>query len=219
VARVSVDGILGAVTGGLTAKVAPGLLDNVSKSMVTRFGGLFPGMSAPAVNAFFVRFLSGGGEEGAKACISETINMVGVMAKKGRSPTEDEVWKGIDSVFAAFLTGGVMKNISRFGDGFVDDADRYLSKELVPSRMEQMVLKGAVADKQARKIIRETTDAVNGEGLKFIFGEVIGMAKGDESPAELSRLGVEILARSKEVQKQVDAELAKQLKKAKIPLK
>ena len=190
-----------------------------SQAAATRFAALVPAVSAPQLKAFMVTYLTGTGEEGAKACIAEGLVILGKSIKEWRAPTAKDVEDAVSPVLNAFLAGGLVNLLSVFGDRFTADADRFLSKELVPSRLEDLVMRGAVTDKQARKIVTDTVNAASGEVLKAGWGVVIETAKGDESPTALSKLALEAVRRDRAIQTMVEAELLKALKKAKIPLK
>jgi hypothetical protein len=219
VGRVVLDGIIGAVGGWVTEKIPLGFVDTLAKSAAMRFGAFFPGVGAPQVKLFFVTYLQGAGADTIKTAVTEAIGILGKSIKEQRVPTQKDFEDAVQAVLLAALSGGVMKNLGSFGKNFEADAELYVGREVVPDLLKRLVGPGVLSDRQTRKLTVDTVNAVSGEVVKAGWGVVLEGAKGDEAPAELSKLAIAAFSRDRVLQAQIEAELVKALKKAKIPLK
>lgn len=217
--RVATDTVIGAATGWVGAKLPVGYVEPMAKAAAARFAGVVPKHAAPYMQGFLTTYLTGSGSDGIKSVVTESIGIVGKMAKDGRTPTAADFIEAGEAILFTFLTGGLMKRLSDLGDKAVADVDRYVAKELIPGKLERMLLRGSVNDKAVRKAVTDSCNAVSGEGLKFIWKTVLENAKGDESVADMQRMGLAALAKDRAFDNLVESELEKALKKAKVPLR
>ena len=218
VGRVVVDGIIGAVGGWVTEKVPVGFVDDMAKSAAMRFGAQFPGVAMPQVKLFFMNYFQGAGSETIKASITESVGIVGKMAKEQRMPTQKDFAAAVDGVLIAALSGGVMKNLGSFGKTFETDADLYVGRDMVPDMLKKLLGPGVLSDTQTRKLTVDAVNAVSGEVAKVGWGVVLEGA-GDASVGTMTRLALDAVGRNAQIRKSLEVELERALKKAKIPLK
>jgi len=172
----------------------------------------FKQIGTEASKKFIEKVLSEGGQRLVKDGMSELIKAFGEMAKKGRTPTADEVQKQIVDYITGELTGALLKrfegatwkSMRALEDAFVDKNAKSLGEWFAKLGKAQRA-------KVLHDIFKKLQEAI----VKQSFAAIIDGLKPDASENDIVKAAVDHAVRDKKILDMLEKELEKQAKKAK----
>lgn len=219
VQAIAIDGTIGGLTAGIGSKIPLGFCDDMAKAVAPRLASKVPFMATKQLEKFISNYIAGSGQEVIKSAISEAVKVIGGMAKTGKMPTEKDFNKAVQSVLYSALLGGLVKNLGGFQKKWAYKNKDMLQGQILPDRFARLAKSNDIPRTLKAKLWAEVSNKVSDEVLKVGYGAVIATASGSESDSQLTEVAAKAVARDKMVQKLVDAEMLKAMKKLKIEAK
>jgi hypothetical protein len=220
VKNVAIDGTLGALTGGIGAKIPLGFVEKMAKGLAGRLVSKVPGVTAAQLAPFITKYLQGTGEETIKSAIGEGITLVGKIAKSGKAPTEKDFEEAVMKVLATALTAGVLKNLGSFNKSWAMKSRATLEGQIFPDALKA-VMKGnnQLPPVIKAKVWAEVMGKVQEQVTQAGMNEALGAAKGAFDEAKMTAEAEKALKKDARLRKLVEEEMKKSLKKNKIEVK
>jgi hypothetical protein len=219
VQAIAIDGTIGGLTAGIGSKIPLGFCDDMAKAVAPRLASKVPFMATKQLEKFISNYIAGSGQEVIKSAIGEAVKVIGGMAKTGKMPTEKDFNKAVQSVLYSALLGGLVKNLGGFQKKWAYKNKDMLQGQILPDRFARLAKSNDIPRTLKAKLWAEVSNKVSDEVLKVGYGAVIATASGSESDSQLTEVAAKAVARDKMVQKLVDAEMLKAMKKLKIEAK
>lgn len=219
VKAIAIDGTIGGLTAGIGSKIPLGFCDDMAKAVAPRLASRVPFMATRQLEKFLSTYMAGSGQEVIKTAIGEAVKVVGGMAKSGKVPTEKDFSKAVQSVLYSALLGGLVKNLGGFQKKWAYKNKDMLQGQILPDRFAKLARDNEIPRTLKAKLWAEVSNKVSDETLKAGYGAVVSAATGKESEAQLTGMAAKAVARDKRLQRLVDAEMLKAMKKLKIPAK
>ncbi|MGC1504692.1 MAG: hypothetical protein WA782_11195, partial [Sulfitobacter sp.] len=214
---VVIDGTIGGLTGGIGSKIPLGWCDDAAKAVAPRLASKVPFMAGKQLEKFISNYLAGSGQEVIKSAINETVKMLGEMVKKGKAPTQKDFDKAVQNILYSALLGGLVKNLGSFQKKWAYKNKDILQGQILPARWDKATKGMQIPNTLKVKMWADVMNKVSDKSLQAGFDAVIAKSSGSENEAKLGKLAEDALKKDKAIQKLVDAEIAKALKKYKVP--
>lgn len=219
VQSIVIDGTIGGLTAGIGSKIPLGFCDDMAKAVAPRLASKVPFMATKELEKFIANYIAGSGQEVIKSAIGEAIKVVGKIAKSGKAPTEKDFNDAVQSVLYSALLGGLVKNLGGFQKKWAYKNKDMLQGKILPDRFAKLAKDNKIPNTLKAKLWAEVSNKVSDEMLKAGYGAVISSASGKESESQLTDMAAKAVEKDKKLQKLVDAEMLKAMKKLKIEAK
>ncbi len=216
IGNVAVDTIIGAASSGLTSKIPLGFIDDMAKGIAPALAAKIPGAAAPQIAQYVSGFLSGTGQEVIKTVVSEGLNVVGKMVKSGKVPTKADFDEAVQKLLITALTAGLLKNLGSFQKKWAFDARNTVEEGMIPSVLKNFLKGKKVPPAVMSKMQAEVWNAVSGEVLKGGVTVGLSMLGSTDNPDKMSDAAAKALEKDRGVQKLIEKEMEKFLKKEKL---
>ncbi|MFY0645205.1 hypothetical protein [Sulfitobacter geojensis] len=214
---VVIDGTIGGLTGGIGSKIPLGWCDDAAKAVAPRLASKVPFMATKQLEKFISNYLAGSGQEVIKSAINETVKMLGESVKKGKAPTQKDFDKAVQNILYSALLGGLVKNLGSFQKKWAYKNKDILQGKILPARWDKATKGMEIPNTLKAKMWADVMNKVSDKSLQAGFDAVIAKSSGSENEAKLGKIAEEALKKDKAIQKLVDAEIEKALKKYKVP--
>ena len=217
---VTVDGTVGLLTAGIGNKIPLGFVTKISKALAPKLASKIAFMSTQQLEKFISNYLVGSGTEVIKGAVGEGIKLVGIMAKTGKVPTEKDFDKAVEALIYAALLGGLVKNLGSFQKKWAFKNRETLQGTIFPARLAKLAKEGNnIPNTLKAGLWADVMNKVSNEALKAGHHEVYSRATGKESEKKLTDMAARALLKDKGLQKIIDQELIKAMKKHGIAAK
>ncbi|WP_347509597.1 hypothetical protein [Phaeobacter sp. CAU 1743] len=214
-----IDGTVGGLTGGIGSKVPLGFCDDAAKWVAPKLASKVAFLSTKQLEKFIANYIAGSGQEVIKTVLGEAVKEVGRIMKTGKPPTEKEFQAIVTSLLYSALLGGMVKNLGSFQKKWAYKNKDLLQGTILPDRLAKLAKTNNIPNTLKAKLWAEVMNKVSDESLKVGYGVILSRATGKESEAQMTDMTAKAAAKDKALMKLVDNELAKALKKHKIPVK
>ena len=216
ISNVAIDTALGAVSAGLTAKIPLGFVDDVAKGIAKSFASKIPGVSAQLLAPAITNFLSGTGQEVIKTAVSEGLGVVGKIVKSGKVPTRADFDDAVEKILITALTAGFLKNLGGFQKKWAFDARDKVENGIIPSVLKTFLKNKKVPPVVLAKMQADVWNAVSGEVTKGGVTVGLKMLGSTDDPDKMSDAAVKALEKDRAIEKLIEKEVEKFLKKEKL---
>jgi len=216
VKSVVIDGTIGGLTGGIGSKIPLGWCDDAAKAVAPRLASKVPFLAGKQLERYISNYLAGSGQEVIKSALGEAVKILGASAKSGKAPTQKDFDKALQSILYSALLGGVVKNLGSFQKKWAYKNKEVLQGKILPARWDKIAKSNDIPNTLKAKMWAEVMNKVSDEGLKVGFNAVIAGTTGSENEAKFTKKAEEALKKDKRIEKLVDAEIEKALKKYKV---
>lgn len=210
---VAVDGTIGGLTAGIGSKIPLGFCDKMAKAVAPRLASKVPFLAGKQLETFISNYLAGSGQETIKAAIGEGVKLVGIMMKSGKVPKEKDFDAAVEAVIYAALLGGLVKNLGSFQKKFAYKHKDVLQGQILPERFAKLAKNNTIPKTLQVKLWADVMNKVSDEALKAGHHEVYSRATGKESEKQLTDMATRAMLKDKGLQRLIDAELKKAMKK------
>lgn len=217
VKAVAIDGTIGLATAGIGNKIPVKYIQGLCKGLAPRLASKVPYLTVKQLEPFLVKYLAHSGAEVMKASLVEAVNVIGKMAKSGKVPTEKDLDKALDSILFAALSARALKKLGGFQKTWAYKNKEILQGQIVPDRFAKLVKNNKIPNTIKAKMYADVTNKVSEEAMKFGFGKAIEKSDGTPDENKLVDIAAKELASDKRIQKIIDAEIERALKKHKVP--
>lgn len=217
VKAIVIDGTIGGLTGGIGSKIPLGWCDDAAKAVAPRLASKVPFMAGKQLEKYIANYLAGSGQEVIKNAINETIKLLGEMVKKGKAPTQKDFDKAVQNILYSALLGGMVKNLGSFQKKWAYKNKDILQGKLIPDRFAKIMKNNELPRTIKAKIWADVMNKVSDKGLQAGFDAILAKSSGSESDAKLAKTAEEALLKDKKIQKMIDQEIEKAMKKYKVP--
>lgn len=219
VQSIVIDGTIGGLTAGIGNKIPLGFCDDMAKAVAPRLASKVPFMATKQLEKFISNYIAGSGQEVIKSAVGEAVKVIGGMAKSGKMPTEKDFNAAVQSVLYSALLGGMVKNLGGFQKKWAYRNKDMLQGKILPDRFAKLAKGNEIPRTLKAKLWAEVSNKVSDEMLKAGYGAVISAATGKESEGQLTDMAAKAVEKDKKLQKLIDAEMLKAMKKLKIETK
>ena len=219
VQAVAIDGTIGALTAGIGNKIPLGFCDKMGKALAPKIAARVPFMATKQLEKFISNYLAGSGQEAIKGAINEAVKLVGSMAKSGKVPTEKEFDAAVESVLYSLLLGGMVKNLGSFQKKFAYKHKDALKGQIFDSRLAKLAKGNEIPNTLKAKMWADVYNKISDGAMKAGYHEVYSRATGGESEKQLTDMAINAMLKDKGLQKIIDREIEKALKKNKVAAK
>jgi len=219
VQSVVIDGTIGGLTAGIGNKIPLKFCDQMGKSVASKLASKVAFMSSAQLEKFIANYLAGSGQEVIKGAIGEAIKLVGILMKKGKTPSEKEFNAAVENVIYSALLGGLVKNLGGFQKKWAYKNKDMLQGTILPDRFSKLAKDAKIPNTLKAKLWADVMNKVSNEGLKAGHHEVYSRATGKESEKQMTDMAAKAMIKDKALQKIIDRELLKAMKKHKIEAK
>lgn len=216
---VAVDGTVGGLTAGIGSKIPLGFCDKMAKAVAPRIASKVPFLAGKQLEQFISNYLAGAGQETIKAAIGEGVKLVGIMMKSGKVPKEKDFDAAVEAVIYAALLGGMVKNLGSFQKKFAYKHKDVLQGQILPDRLSKLAKDNNIPKVLQAKLWADVMNKVSDEALKAGHHEIYSRATGKESEKQLTDMATKAMLKDKGLQRLIDAELKKAMKKHGVPAK
>ena len=216
VKSVAIDGTIGAMTAGIGKKLPLGWIDKLAKGIAPRLASKVPFMATKQLEKYISNYIAGSGQAVVTSALSEAVKTIGTMMKSGKAPTEKDFDKIIQNIVYAALLGGMVKNLGSFQKKWAYKNKELLTGKLVPSRWDKIVKNNDIPNTLKAKLWAEVANKVSDTAIKAGYDEVLKTTNGDEATTKMLDAASKALQRDKKLEKLIDAEIQKALKKNKL---
>lgn len=213
---IVIDGTIGGLTAGIGNKIPLGWCDDAAKAVAPRLASRVPFMATKQLEKYIANYLAGSGQEVIKAAINEAIKLVGTSMKKGKAPTEKEFNAAIQAVLYSALLGGVVKNLGSFQKKWAYKNKDLLQGKILPERFDKLTKGAEIPRTLKAKMWADVMNKTSDKLLQGGFDEVIRRSSGNESEQQMLKMAEDAVKKDKKLQKLIDAEIEKALKKYKV---
>ncbi len=219
VQKIVMDGVVGAATGAIAGKIDAKLFAPAAAAAAKKVAGSLTYFSAQQAQTLLSNFLNGSGQAIVVSAATEAVETLGEMAKSGKVPTEQDLWKHFEKFLIASLTGGIMKNFEFGEEKMLGKAAQVFETKYVPDAVKKIVAAAMPSSSDLRKIALTVFKALTEDAGKSGANAIVAGAKGDESADKLAELGLAGIERDVNLKRLIDAEVKAELKKRKIAVK
>lgn len=212
-----IDSTVAAATGGIAGKVDPKLLGPMADAVVKKLGSRLTILSAAETQKLVAGYLSGPvGATVAVTAVNQAVEALGEMIKKGKVPTEKDLLDNAEKFLIALMTAGMMKNLELGEKKLGPAAERLLETKFVPDAVKKLVTGAQPKSSEMKSIVSEVYKSTKENLTKTGAGGILAGVKGNESPDEIAALGTKAIERDAAIQRLIEAEVKKVLKKRKF---
>lgn len=216
---VAVDGTIGGLTAGIGNKLPLGFCDKIAKAVAPKLASKVPFLAGKQLETFISNYLVGSGQETIKAAVGEAIKLIGVMMKSGKVPKEKDFLAAVEAVIYTALLGGLVKNLGSFQKKFAYKHKDLLQGQILPERLAKLAKSNNIPKVLQAKLWADVMNKISDEALKAGHHEVFSRATGKESEKQLTDMASKAMLKDKGLQRLIDAELKKAMKKHGVPAK
>lgn len=213
VQSIVVDGTIGGLTGGIASKIPLGFCDKMGKALAPKLASKVPFMATKELEKFIANYLAGAGQESIKSAIGEALKLCGVMMKKGRVPTEKEFDAAVEAVLYSLILGGLVKNLGSFQKKWTYKNKEILTGTILPDRFAKLAKNNEIPKTLQAKLWADVMNKVGDESLKAGYHEIYVRATGKENEKKMTDMATKAVLKDKALQKVIDRELLKAMKK------
>jgi len=152
-----------------------------------------------------------------KGAINEGIKVIHKTVKTGKPPTQKDFDAAVQSVLYSALLGGLVKNLGSFQKKWAYKNKDILQGTILPKRWEALTKGNDIPNTLKAKMWAEVMNKVSDVGLKAGYDAVLANTSGAETDSKLTDAAAKALEKDKKIQKLIDEQIKKALKKHKIP--
>lgn len=217
--NIGLDTIGGGLTGLLSGKIDEKFTGDLTKKVAGGIAAKF-GTSADKLMPFVSSVVMTSGKEVIKASLGEVVDESTAAAKSGKDYKAGDLRSKIEKVVIAAIMGPISAKLGQASDKATEE----LTKELPRMEMKKILevaMKGGKASldkKMEEAVVQAAWASCKGEVVKTAFSLGLEQAKGGESPGQLAALTLKQARGDSRIQKMlekaVEAELEKKLRKA-----
>lgn len=204
------------MTAGIGKKLPLGWIDKLAKGIAPRLASKVPFMATKQLEKYISNYIAGSGQAVVTSALSEAVKTIGTMMKSGKAPTEKDFDKIVQNIVYAALLGGMVKNLGSFQKKWAYKNKELLTGKLVPSRWDKIVKNNDIPNTLKAKLWAEVANKVSDTAIKAGYDEVLKTTNGDEATTKMLDAASKALQRDKKLEKLIDAEIQKALKKNKL---
>lgn len=219
VQAVVIDGTFGAVTAGLATKLPLKFCDKMAKAVAPRLASVLPQASRAQVERFLAYYLAGSGQETLKAAVAGAVKLLNSWVKKGKIPTEKEFEAEVVNLLYAALLGGFFGKLGSFQKKWAYKHKTTLQGKILPQRLAHLAKGNEIPNVIKTKMYADVMNKVSDKAVKAGVDHVLAKATGKENEKQLEKMAEGALEKDKALQKLIDAELKKAMKKHKAGAK
>lgn len=216
VKSIVIDGTIGGLTGGIGSKIPLGWCDDAAKAIAPRFASQVPFLAGKQLEKYIANYLAGSGQEVIKGALGEAVKILGASLKSGKAPTQKDFDKALQNILYQALLGGVVKNLGSFQKKWAYKNKAILQGKILPARWAKLAKGNDIPNTLKAKMWADVMNKVTDEGLKVGFGAVISGTTGSENEAKLTKTAEDALKKDKKIEKLIDAEIERAMKKYKV---
>lgn len=236
--NVAVDTGIAVLTGGMAAKLPKGAVDLVADKLAWKLAVRFKFLGGDRAYRIAHNWLVGPGVEAGKQAMASIAKIVSEAVRKGRPPTEAELQKMLVDMMVAVFLRSAMRLFEKFDSTFATRAMQMLKGEKVPLRLRDAITRNkdeiAEAARKASKlkdlckptakgpefdgICREVAEAVYGESVRQGLGVGIEQLSTGASESQAMKAAEAEMNKDAALQKDIDDEIRKSLKKRGVKL-
>lgn len=217
VKNILIDGTVGALTAGIANKIPLKFCDTMAKSLAGKLSAKVSFLSAKQLEKLLVKYLSGTGQDAIKGAIGEVVNTAGNWIKSGKAPTEKEFNEAVSKVLTGIVLSGPLKSLGGFQKKWAYQNKNILQGQILPDRLAHLAKNNNIPNTIKAKLYAEVMNKVSEPFMKAGLDEAIEQFKGDESEKQLEAIATKAAKKHRGLQKLIDVEMKKALKKYKVP--
>jgi hypothetical protein len=215
--NIAIDGTIGGLTAGIGSKIPLSWCDDAAKAVAPKLASKVPFMATKQLEKYIANYLAGSGQEVIKSAFAEGVKVVGKIAKTGKPPTQKDWDKAVQNVIYSALMGGMVKNLGSFQKKWAYKNKAILQGQILPNRWASLTKGNTIPATLKAKMWAEIMNKVSDTGLKSGYDAVLERTSGAENEAKLVAAAEVAVKKDKKLEKLVDAEIKKALKKYKVP--
>lgn len=216
VKSVVIDGTIGGLTAGIGSKIPLSWCDDVAKAVAPKLAAKVPFMATKQLEKYISNYLAGSGQEVIKSAMSETVKLLGDSVKKGKTPTQKDFDKAIQNIVYSALLGGMVKNLGSFQKKWAYKNKEILQGQIMPARWANLTKGNTIPNTLKVKMWAEVMNKVSDTSLKAGYDAMLSRTGGNEKDSKMTDTAAAALKKDKAIEKLVDAEMKKVLKKYKV---
>jgi hypothetical protein len=211
--EIMVDTIVGGLTAGIGAKLPVGFIDDVAKSMVTKVTRLLPRLSPKVAETVIRRYLAGGSAEMIKESCAQATKVCGNMIKSGKAPTSKDFQAAFIEVVFKGMTGGILKDLSKFETKIAVKTKETLTDQMVPKALSKYLKSDTISKLNRARINKGVLSKFTENMSKIAFSQVVSKTKADTAVGDMLKEAEKYLKADPSLQRKVDSTVLEILKK------
>lgn len=215
ISNVAIDTAFAAVTAGLTSKIPLGFIDDMAKAIAKTFASKIPGVSAQLLAPAISNYLSGTGQEVIKTAVSEAVGLMGKLVKARKIPTKADFDDAVEKILVTAMTAGFLKNLGSFQKKWAFEARDKVENGIIPDVLKTFMKNNKLPPVLMAKLQADVWGKVSEEVTKGGVTIGIKMLGSSDDPGKMSDAAVKALEKDRAIEKLIEKEVEKFLKKEK----
>lgn len=219
VERVVIDGTVAAATGAIATKLDIKVFTGPAQTAAKKVASKLTYFTAAQAQTMLTNFLAGSGQTVVISAATAAVEQVGEIAKKGKTPTTDDLMAAFEKFLIGALTAGFMKGVELGEEKFLGKAAQIFETKYVPDAVKKLVSGAMPSSADVKKIAQDVYKALKDDVGKQGIAGMVSAAKGDESSDKLADLGLKAIDADATIKRLIEQEVKAAMKKKKIPTK
>ena len=216
--NIAVDGTVGAIGGAIGSKLPEPFKKVIAERMSGAVASRLTWLASDKAKEVIIAWVSHAGAEVAAEALAESVKLMGIVAKKGKPPTQKDFEAAFQSLLFKGLASNFLKNLEGFEKFIVSKNKKYMTTKMLPDAFMR-VAKGPVPPDVQKKVVDTIVKKYNEEISKAVFGFGIEKVKGKETKEVMYKTGHGKMERDPKIKKKIDDAVRAELKKNKCPVK
>lgn len=236
--NVLTDTAIAVLTGGLSAKLPKVAVDATADKLAWQLARRFRFLGGDRAYRIAHNWLVGPGVEAGKQVMASMAKIASDCLRKGAPPSEAELKKMLVDMMVAVFLRDAMKVFEKFDSAFATKALQLLKGDKAPKQLrlaldkhKDKIAEAAKKSEKLKDLCKPTAkgaefDGICREAAEAVFGETVkqGLNTGFEvistggSEGQAMKQAEAELLKDSDIQKAIDAEIAKSLKKRGVKL-
>jgi len=216
--KVTVSGVIGALTGGVGSKIPLGFVEKMAGRVAPMLASKIPGLTAKQMTPVITNFLTSSGQETIKTAVGEGIGLIGKIATTGKAPTEKDFDDAVQKVLLSLLTAGLVRNLATFQKKWAYDSRATLEGKIFPDVLSKLMKgKGNTLPPVIRaKLWADVWNKVSDQVIQGGLEAALNSNSGDYDAAKLTNEATKAIEKDAKIRKLIEVEMEKAMKKHKV---
>lgn len=221
VKNIALDGAVGVLTAGLGNKIPVKWADDLGAALAPKVAQKVPWLTKEAAETFLKGYLLKGGAEGVKTAYGEGVKIIGEVAKTGKKPTAKQFQDAAVSTLFTVVSAGLLGKLGGFQKKWSYRNRQVLNGTIFPDRLAKLAKGNEIPSVIKAKMYADVMSKVEEEVAKTGFTQGIEAAgkAGSDDKKKMMNAAEKAITSDRRIQKLIDNELQKAMKKYKVGAK
>jgi hypothetical protein len=215
--NIAIDGMVGALCGGIASKFPTGFVDKAANSMGSNLANLVgKKVSSSTAAALAKKYLVEASSEAVKETATQAIELAGKSIKNKKMPTQKDAEEAMKNVAYKFVSAGFLKSTKKFEAKLAYSGKDMLTSKILPDAFSRAGKNIKVPDVMRAKIIKNVTSKLLEDFTKVGYDQGVQAMANNKSPEDAASVAASKAASSSKIKARADALILAEMKKAKL---